>query len=64
VLHAASLALRNVASEKNNDGMKIGACQPTCPVFRVVSTCQTQDIRPSCHSLAKFLGKTREGIIV
>src|SRR3954469_2525420 len=44
--------------------MEIGAGQPTSPVLGVICTRQTQNIRPGSHALTKFLGKTREGLII
>jgi hypothetical protein len=64
VLDPTSLAFRDVASKKDNDGMKIGARQHTRPVLRVAGTCHAQDFRSSSYALAKFFWKTGEGVIV
>src|SRR5271170_7229005 len=57
MLLPASLALRGVASEENDDSMKVLTCQATYPVLRVAGTGGAEDLRASGHALAELLWK-------
>src|SRR5271170_72511 len=60
MLLPASLALRDVASEENDDSMKFLTRQTARPVVRVIGTRGTEDFCAGGHALAKLLGKGGE----
>src|SRR5262249_30850866 len=57
VLLDAALSLRHIASEKDDDGVKVRAGQLTDPVIRMVGSRVSENFGPSCHSLPKLFRK-------
>src|SRR5437868_1896259 len=60
MLLPASLALRDVASEEDDDSMKFLTRQTARPVLRVVGAGGAEDFRAGGHALAELLGKGGE----
>src|SRR5258705_11786649 len=60
MLLPASLALRAVASEENDDSMKVFTRQTARPVVRVIGTRGTKDLCAGGHALTELLGEGGE----
>src|SRR6516162_778036 len=57
VLSDAALTLGDIAGEKNDDGVEVGAGQAAHPVVGVVGAGVAEDLRPGRHALTKLFGK-------
>ncbi len=57
VLFLATLALRHVAGEQHDYGVKRGTGQLTYPVIRMIRAGRANDLRPLRHTLAELLRK-------
>src|SRR5882672_9963179 len=60
----ASLALRNIASEEDGDGMQFRTGQTTYPMFRLICSSGAQYLCPRRHALLKLFRKGCERFFV
>jgi hypothetical protein len=57
VLLATALTFGDVAGKQYDNRMKVGTCEPSDPMIRVVGACGAEDARSGSHPLTKLLGE-------
>jgi hypothetical protein len=64
MLLPASLTFRDIASEEDDDRMKVMIRQTAHPVVRVIGTRNTEDFCPGGHALTELFREAGERIFV